>query len=210
MTGSADPYANLVLVRHGESATNAANVFTGWSNPPLTAIGRDEASLVAHRIREAGLTPSRIFSSPASRATETVAILQDILEEAVPVTCLSALNERDYGTLTGRNKDEAAAEFGAAQVRLWRRSYAEAPPEGESLRDTAARVLAAYVHTILPAAMAGGTTLVVSHGNTLRALCMTLDGLDAAAIEGFDLSTGATIHYALGETTAIVRRAVLV
>ena len=83
------------------------------------------------------------------------------------------------------------------------------PPEGESLRGTAARVLAAYVHVLLPAAMAGGTTLVVSQGNTLRALCMALDGLDAAAIESFDLSTGATIHYAIGETTAIVRRALL-
>jgi 2,3-bisphosphoglycerate-dependent phosphoglycerate mutase len=210
MTGSAEPEINLVLVRHGESATNAANVFTGWSNPPLTAIGRDEAALVAHRIRQAGLSPTRIFSSPADRASETVAIVQEILEGAAPVTCLPALNERDYGALTGRNKDEAAAEFGAAQVRHWRRSYAEAPPDGESLRDTAARVLAAYVNTILPAAMAGGTTLVVSHGNTLRALCMALDALDAAAVEGFDLSTGATIHYALSETTAIVRRAVLV
>ena len=210
MTGSTEPPISLVLVRHGESATNAANVFTGWSNPPLTAIGRDEAALVAHRIGEAGLSPTRIFSSPADRATETVAIVRKILAGSAPVTSVPALNERDYGALTGRNKDEAAAEYGASQVQRWRRSYAEAPPEGESLRDTAARVLAAYVHVILPAAMAGGTTLVVSHGNTLRALCMALDGLDAAAVEGFDLSTGATLHYALSATTAIVRRAVLI
>lgn len=210
MTGLAHPVVNLVVVRHGESATNAANVFTGWSNPPLTALGRDEAASVAHRLAQAGLSPTRIFSSPASRATETVAIVQEMLAGSVPVTLVPALNERDYGALTGRNKDEAAAEFGAAQVRRWRRAYAAAPPDGESLRDTAARVLAAYVHVILPAAMAGGTTLVVSHGNTLRALCMALDGLDAAAVEGFDLSTGATILYALSETTAIVRRAVLI
>ncbi|MFT3977720.1 MAG: histidine phosphatase family protein, partial [Sphingomonas bacterium] len=88
-------------------------------------------------------------------------------------------------------------------------SWADAPPGGESLRDTAARLLAAYVEIILPATMAGGTTLVVSHGNTLRALCMALDGLSPAQVEGFHLDTGATIHYMLGATTAIVHRAVI-
>ena len=201
---------NLVVMRHGESETNAANVFTGLSDPPLSARGRDEAAQVAHRLGLAGLIPARIFCSPTIRASETVEIMQRVLENReTSVSVISALHERDYGALTGRNKDEAADEFGAEQVRLWRRSYAETPPQGESLRDTAARVLAAYVHTILPAAMAGGTTLVVSHGNTLRALCMALDGLTPAQVESFHLLTGATIHYALSETTAIVGRSVL-
>jgi 2,3-bisphosphoglycerate-dependent phosphoglycerate mutase len=195
---------DLVVMRHGESETNAANVFTGLSDPPLSARGRDEAAQVARRLGSAGLIPARIFCSPTIRAGETVAIVQRGLgSREAPVTAMPALHERDYGTLTGRNKDEAAAEFGAEQVRRWRRSYAE------SLRDTAARVLAAYVHTILPAAMAGGTTLVVSHGNTLRALCMALDGLTPAQVESFHLLTGATIHYMLSETTAVVGRSLL-
>lgn len=201
---------DLVVMRHGESETNAANVFTGLSDPPLSARGRDEAAQVARRLGLTGLIPARIFCSPTIRAGETVAIVQRGLgSREAPVTAMPALHERDYGALTGRNKDEAAAEFGAEQVRRWRRSYAETPPQGESLRDTAARVLAAYVHTILPAAMAGGTTLVVSHGNTLRALCMALDGLTPAQVESFHLLTGATIHYMLSETTAVVGRSVL-
>lgn len=201
---------NLVVMRHGESETNAANVFTGLDDPPLSARGRDEAAQVAHRLGLAGLVPARIFRSPAIRVGETVAIVERVLGLAdVPTTALPALNERDYGALTGRNKEEAASEFGAEQVRRWRRAYTETPPQGESLRDTAARVLAAYVHIILRAAMEGGTTLVVSHGNTLRALCMALDGLTPAQVESFHLLTGATIHYTLSETTAIVGRSVL-
>jgi 2,3-bisphosphoglycerate-dependent phosphoglycerate mutase len=127
----------------------------------------------------------------------------------IPLIADAALNERDYGALTGLDKSEAGQRYGDAQVRQWRRSYAVAPPDGESLRDTAARVLPYYVRTILPAAMAGGTTLVVSHGNTLRALAMALDGLDASEIERFDLLSGATILYGLGSTTAILERSIL-
>ncbi|MDT7935318.1 MAG: 2,3-bisphosphoglycerate-dependent phosphoglycerate mutase [Sphingomonadaceae bacterium] len=206
----AEVHARLVLARHGESAINAANVFTGWTNPPLTAIGRDQASLIAHRLMDAKLYPDRIFSSPLDRCNETVAIILSVMGAPdVSATRNLALNERDYGALTGRNKDDAAAEYGAEQVRLWRRSYAVAPPQGESLRDTAARVLAYYVRTILPATMVGGTSLVVSHGNALRGLVMALDGMGEAEIEAFDLSTGATILYELGPTTGIVGRSVL-
>jgi 2,3-bisphosphoglycerate-dependent phosphoglycerate mutase len=206
-----DIQARLVLIRHGQSEANAANIFTGWSDPPLTARGRDEAGLVAHRLLAAGVRPARIFCSVLSRCTDTVRLIRAVMATGeIPVTADAALNERDYGALTGIDKDEAATRYGDVQVRQWRRSYAAAPPEGESLRDTAARVLAYYVRTILPATMAGGTTLIVSHGNSLRALAMTLDGLDAREIEGFDLSTGATILYALADTSAIVERRVLI
>ncbi|MFT3977521.1 MAG: 2,3-bisphosphoglycerate-dependent phosphoglycerate mutase [Sphingomonas bacterium] len=118
--------ANLVVMRHGESVTNAANIFTGWSDPPLSPRGRAEATLVADRLRKVGLTPTRIFCSPLIRVTETVAILRDMLDAPdVPSMPLTALKERDYGALTGRNKDDAAAAFGAAQVQSWRRSWAD-------------------------------------------------------------------------------------
>ena len=202
--------SRLLLIRHGESAANAANIFTGWSEWPLTAQGRAEAATIAQKLIAADLYPTRIFQSALGRCAETARIIVDTMEvQEVPVVTSPALNERDYGALTGMNKDEAAERFGASQVRAWRRSYAMAPPEGESLRDTAARVLAYYVRVVLPAAMAGGTTLIVSHGNSLRALAMALDGLDADQIERFDLSTGATVLYTLDSTTAVIDRAVL-
>lgn len=197
-------------MRHGESEANAANIFTGLSDPPLSERGRREVASNAASLAEAGLIPDRIFCSPTIRAHQTVEILctrlgnHDLIASPIP-----ALRERDYGALTGHDKSSVALEFGSDQVRRWRRSYSEAPPGGESLRDTAARVLAAYVHLILPAVMTGGTTLIVSHGNTLRALCMALDGMTPDEIEGFDLGTGATIAYKLDYTTAIVGRTIL-
>jgi 2,3-bisphosphoglycerate-dependent phosphoglycerate mutase len=127
----------------------------------------------------------------------------------VPITVDRSLNERDYGALTGLNKTEASDRYGKDQVRQWRRSYAAAPPHGESLRDTVARVLAYYVRTMLPAVMSGGTTLVVSHGNALRALVMALGGLDAARVETLDIPTGGAILYDFSYTTAIIGRAIL-
>lgn len=204
------PHARVALIRHGESEANAANRFTGWADPPLTAIGRNQAGTVAHRLLEADVRPARIYQSLLGRCAETTGIIIGAMNATdVPVTSDAALNERDYGALTGLNKAEAVAQFGEAQVRQWRRSYAAAPPEGESLRDTAARVLAYHVGTMLPAIMRGGTTLIVSHGNTLRALAMAIDGLDAAQVESFDLSTGATILYTLDATTAVIDRTVL-
>lgn len=205
-----NPHARLVLIRHGESEANAANRFTGWADPALTAIGRNQAGAVAHRLLANGIRPTRIFQSMLARCAETTAIITRVMETPdVSITADPALNERDYGALTGLNKAEAAKRFGEAQVRQWRRSYADAPPDGESLRDTAARVLAYHVRTMLPKIMLGGTTLIVSHGNTLRALAMAIDGLDATQIESFDLSTGATILYTLDATTAVVDRIVL-
>ena len=202
--------ARIVLIRHGESTANAANVFTGWSDPPLTAKGEDQARSVAHALQAAGIVPTRVFCSTLARCTATARILLDTIGSPdLPVVTSRELMERDYGALTGLNKAEAAVRWGEQQVRDWRRSYAVAPPDGESLRDTAARVLSCYVRTVLPAAMSGGTTLVVSHGNTLRALAMALDGLDATEVEHFDLSTGATLAYDLAPTSAIISRTVL-
>ena len=200
----------LVLVRHGQSEANAANSFTGWSESPLTDKGRAEAAFVARQLVAAGLYLSRIFQSTLDRCAETVRIIVQALGASeIPIVADGALIERDYGALTGMNKGEAALRFGAEQVRAWRRSYAAAPPQGESLRDTAARVLAYHINTMLPAIMKGGVTLVVFHGNALRALVMAIDDLSGDEIERVDLSTGAAIVYTLDPSTAVPERAVL-
>jgi 2,3-bisphosphoglycerate-dependent phosphoglycerate mutase len=202
-------HARLVLVRHGESESNAAGIFTGWSDPPLTTLGAEQAIALGHRLAAANLHPARAFSSVLLRCTETTRLILGEMKTLVPVVTDAALNERDYGSLTGMNKRAASERFGRDLVREWRRSYAVAPPDGESLRDTAARVLGYYVRTLLPAAMEGGTTLVVSHGNSLRALAMALDGLDAAQVESFDLLNGATLVYDLSITSRLLKRTVL-
>lgn len=204
------PHARLVLVRHGESEANAANRFTGSADPALTPLGHSQAEAIAHRLIAQGIRPARIFRSTLRRCADTTAIVTAVMGAPdVPITVDRSLNERDYGALTGLNKTEASDRYGKDQVRQWRRSYAAAPPHGESLRDTVARVLAYYVRTMLPAVMSGGTTLVVSHGNALRALVMALDGLDAARVETLDIPTGGAILYDFSSTTAIIGRAIL-
>jgi len=203
--------AHLLLVRHGESETNAANAFSGWADPVLTAHGREQARRAGLKMAELNLQPDRVFTSELERCRQTTAI---ILETAglseLPVVSSAALNERDYGVLTGMDKALAAEKWGQEQVHRWRRSYGEAPPEGESLQDTAARVLAYYVRSILPKALAGGVTLLVSHGNTLRALVMALDGMSATAIEGFDVSTGSIRLYKLADDSSVIERLKLI
>ncbi|MDF0490537.1 2,3-bisphosphoglycerate-dependent phosphoglycerate mutase [Sphingomonas sp. H39-1-10] len=205
-----EPTVGLILARHGQSTANAAGIFTGRSDPPLTATGRDEARRIADQLIEAGLCPDRIFCAALDRCRETTAIIVETMGlEDCPVTNDPWLNERDYGLLTGRRKDEIGELCGADQLRRWRRSYTDTPPMGESLRDTAARVLRAYVSAILPQAMTGGTTLIISCGNALRALVMTLDDLDEHQIENFDISTGALLSYQLALNTAVRSRSTL-
>lgn len=205
MAGRKATAAKLLLVRHGESETNATNVFTGWSDPPLTDNGEDEARQVGEMLRDRGVRIDRAFTSVLQRSGRSMAIILDVLgQRGIEATCDQALNERDYGSLTGLNKAAAAAKWGEEQVHRWRRSYVEGPPGGESLRDTTARVLAYYVGSMLPAIMAGGTTLVVSHGNTLRALIMALDRMTPDEIERFDLATSATHLFSLAADTSVV------
>jgi 2,3-bisphosphoglycerate-dependent phosphoglycerate mutase len=199
--------AHLLLVRHGESETNASNAFSGRADPLLTEHGRGQAKRVGQRLAERDLRPDRVFTSELRRCRQTTEIILDAAGRGgLPVIVNAALNERDYGLLTGLDKLAAAEQFGKEQVQRWRRSYAETPPGGESLQDTAARVLAYYVHVILPAALSGGTTLMVSHGNTLRALIMALDGMDAQAIDGFDVSTGSAVLYRLAADSSVIER----
>lgn len=186
----------LILVRHGQSTGNAENLFTGMLDLPLTDRGRAEAASAAQALQAADEKVGTIFTSALQRTRDTGAIIAQVLGMVGgPLVAHPALNERDYGQLSGLNKDEARQIWGEAQVRLWRRSYLSPPPDGESLRDTVARVVPFFLHTMLPSVMRGGGVLVVAHGNSLRALLMALDGLSATEVEGLEIATGEVIRY---------------
>lgn len=197
----------LVLVRHGQSEYNARNLFTGWLDPPLSGQGVQEAHDVAGQMRSLGLRFDAAFSSSLERARRTTEIiLTDLDAGHLPITANAALNERDYGKLAGLNKVQASERWGDAQIRQWRRGYLEAPPGGESLRDTVARALPFYLRYILPEVMRGQHALVVAHGNSLRALVMALDGLSSEDITRVEISTGEVLIYELKSDTTVLRK----
>ncbi len=188
----------LVLARHGQSEGNLRNIFTGWSDLPLTEQGRKEAVAVGKRLRDRKVILDAAFTSALDRArTSCICMLKELGAVNIEIQSDFALNERDYGDLTGLDKDEARRRFGADQIQTWRRSYANAPPHGESLRDTVARVLPFYVQRILPEVLRNRGVLVVAHGNSLRALIMALEGLSHEDIVGVELQTGETRFYLL-------------
>lgn len=197
----------LVLVRHGQSEWNLKNLFTGWENPDLTDLGVEEALKAGRRLKELGLSFDQGFTSNLWRAQRTLKLILGELGQAeTPVVRDQALNERDYGKLTGLNKDEAAEQMGQEQVHMWRRSYDIAPPGGESLRDTLARTLPFYVREILPAVMSGKHVIVSAHGNSLRALLMVLENLSPDLIQKRELATGVPIVYRIGADTRVIEK----
>ncbi|MEQ8446882.1 MAG: 2,3-bisphosphoglycerate-dependent phosphoglycerate mutase [Pelagibacterium sp.] len=188
----------LILVRHGQSEWNLKNLFTGWKNPGLTDLGIEEAKKAGQALKSRGTVPDAYFTSALTRAQRTL----DLMLEEMEITDLTIvrnhkLNERDYGDLSGLNKDDAREKWGEEQVHIWRRSYDVPPPGGESLKDTAARVLPYYEAAIAPLVKAGKTVLVTAHGNSLRALVMKLEGLDEEAILKREIATGAPIIYGI-------------
>ena len=188
----------LALVRHGQSEWNLKNLFTGWKDPDLTPRGIEEARGAGRALKKRGITFDVAFTSVLKRAERTLAIIQaELGEPSLPVIRDAALNERDYGDLTGLNKDEARQRWGEAQVQVWRRSFDVPPPGGESLKDTAARVLPYFEAKIRPKAMAGERVLIVAHGNSLRALIMALENLSGEEIIKRELETGIPILYRL-------------
>ena len=187
--------ASLVLIRHGQSLWNAENRFTGWRDIGLSDRGREEARLAAALLMRHGFRCDRAFTSALSRARESCAIILREMGSAAEMREDAALNERDYGDLTGMEKGEAARRFGAARIVSWRRGFSEAPPGGESLADTAARVLPFYRGFVAPCLAAGEDILVVAHGNSLRALIMDLEGLSAEEIVGREIGTGEALLY---------------
>ena len=148
----------LVLVRHGQSEWNLKNLFTGWKDPDLTEQGRKEAAEAGRKLKAQGLTFDVAFTSALTRAQNTLdIILKEMSQSGLPIHKNLALNERDYGDLSGLNKDDARKKWGEEQVHVWRRSYDVPPPGGESLKDTLARTLPYFVQEILPCVLRGGT-----------------------------------------------------
>ena len=188
----------LVLVRHGQSDWNLKNLFTGWKDPDLTEQGVEEARAAGRKLKDMKLDFDIAFTSDLSRAQRTLRlILEELGHEDLETIRNQALNERDYGDITGMNKDEARQKFGEEQVHIWRRSFDVPPPGGESLKMTAERVLPYYHSEILPQVLAGKRVIVAAHGNSLRALVMELEGLTPDEILQRELATGAPIVYRL-------------
>jgi 2,3-bisphosphoglycerate-dependent phosphoglycerate mutase len=196
----------LVLVRHGESEWNLKNLFTGWKDIDLTEVGIAEARAAGRRLKAMGLGFDIGFTSALLRAQKTMTLMLEEMGLAIPVIADAALNERDYGELSGLNKDDARARWSAEQVHVWRRSYEVAPPGGESLRDTAARVLPYYIDEILPCVLRGERVLVTAHGNSLRALVMVLDRLGPKEIVARELATGVPLIYRLNADATVAAR----
>jgi len=200
----------LVLVRHGESEWNKKNLFTGWRDVDLTDKGVSEARAAGKQLKAMDLTFGVAFTSVLKRAQRTLDLmLEELGQASIPVTRDQALNERDYGDLSGLNKDDARAKWGDDQVHIWRRSYTVQPPGGESLRDTGARVWPYYLHNIQPHVMRGEGVLISAHGNSLRAMIMALEGLSGDEIVKRELDTGVPILYRLNADTTIAEKSIL-
>src|SRR4029079_6559902 len=194
----------LVLVRHGQSDWNLKNLFTGWRDVGLTEQGIAEAKAAGKLLKKKGLKFDIAYTSALGRAQDTLTLmLKELGQEKLKTVKDQALNERDYGELTGLNKDDARKKWGEDQVHIWRRSYDVAPPGGESLKDTLARTLPYYMIHIQPDVLAGRTVLVSAHGNSLRALIMVLEGLGPKQIVERELVTGVPIVYRLGSDSRL-------
>ncbi|HUG62768.1 MAG TPA: 2,3-bisphosphoglycerate-dependent phosphoglycerate mutase [Methylomirabilota bacterium] len=200
----------LVLVRHGQSEWNLLNLFTGWKDPGLTDLGVEEATAAGRKLHDLGLQFDVAYTSVLSRAQHSLTLILDEIGQPTLETIRDqALNERDYGELTGLNKDDARARWGEEQVHVWRRSFDVPPPGGESLKDTAARVLPYFRREIMPRVLAGERVLVSAHGNSLRALIMELEGLTGEEIVARELETGVPIVYILNEDGSVASKQVL-
>jgi 2,3-bisphosphoglycerate-dependent phosphoglycerate mutase len=194
----------LVLVRHGQSDWNLKNLFTGWRDVDLTDKGVAEAREAGRKLKGQGIKFDVAFTSALIRAQRTLDLmLTELGQTNIPVFKDQALNERDYGELVGLNKDDARKKWGEEQVHKWRRSYNIAPPGGESLRDTAARVLPYYIQEILPRVMRSEHVLVSAHGNSLRALVMVLDKHTTESITKLNLDTGVPMIYRLNADSTV-------
>ncbi|EEB06937.1 monomeric 2,3-bisphosphoglycerate (BPG)- dependent phosphoglycerate mutase [Schizosaccharomyces japonicus yFS275] len=200
----------LVLTRHGESEWNKLNLFTGWKNPALTENGIKEAEIGGQRMAKRGLKFDIAFTSALQRAQSTCKImLKEVGQPDLQTIANEKLNERFYGDLQGLNKDDARKKWGPEQVQIWRRSYDVPPPNGESLKDTVARVLPYYKETILPHILKGEKVFIAAHGNSMRALIKELEGLSGEEIVKRELSTGVPIVYHLDKDGKYVSKEIL-
>lgn len=200
----------LVLVRHGQSEWNAKNLFTGWKDPDLTQLGVDEAMSAGRKLKAEGHTFDLAFTSELIRAQRTLDLmLAELGQSDMPIIRNIALNERDYGELSGLNKDDARKEWGEEQVHIWRRSFDTPPPGGESLKMTAERTLPYFNGEIMPQAKAGKTIIVAAHGNSLRSIVMQLDNLSPEEVIALEIATGVPIVYQLDDEGNVISKVVL-
>ena len=188
--------AQLIIFRHGQSTWNLENKFTGWVDVALTEKGIEEAKNAGLKIK--GYHFDYAYASDLIRAQDTLKIsLQASGHSPITPVYNKALNERMYGDLQGLDKTETAKKFGEDQVKIWRRSYDIAPPNGESLKDTAARVIPYFENEIIPKLKAGKNVVIAAHGNSLRALIMYLEKLTPQQILEFEIGTGQPRLYEL-------------
>ncbi|HXH61173.1 MAG TPA: 2,3-bisphosphoglycerate-dependent phosphoglycerate mutase [Fimbriimonadaceae bacterium] len=188
--------SKLILIRHGQSLWNLENRFTGWIDVPLTPQGEEEAAEAGKKIE--GIPIQVAYTSALRRAQATLAIVMHTAGLEVPVIRDKALNERDYGDLSGLNKDEMVKRHGAEQVHIWRRSYDVKPPNGEALKDTRARTLPFFERAIMGDIKQGKNVLVVAHGNSNRSIVMAIEDLTPEEIVKVELGTGVPYLYEVG------------
>ena len=192
--------SNLVLVRHGQSEWNKKNLFTGWKDPELTSLGIEEAIKAGKLLKNKNIKFDIMFTSDLLRAQETGRLILEHMDQPdVPVIKDQSLNERNYGDLAGLNKDDARERWGEEQVHIWRRSFDVPPPGGESLKDTAERVLPYFHSEILPKIEDGLDVLIAAHGNSLRALVMELEEISSDEIVKLEIATGDPLAYKYSE-----------
>ena len=186
----------LVLVRHGQSEWNKLNLFTGWKDPNLTQQGIAEASQAGEKLKDMSIKFDLMYTSVLQRAQLTGTIILEKLDQLnIPIEQNVNLNERDYGDLTGMNKDQARAEFGEEQVHIWRRSYDVPPPGGESLKNTYDRVVPYFKDKVLTQLESGKNILIAAHGNSLRSLVKYIEKISEENILKFEIATGEPLFY---------------
>lgn len=204
---------NLLLLRHGESQWNLENRFTGWVDVPLSPKGEEEARKAGEQLRQFRF--DKAYTSVLKRAIDTLKIVLKLIgQEDLPIEYDKALNERHYGALQGKNKDEIGRIYGEKQLKIWRRSYDVPPPSdktdlnpdgiSESLKDTSARTLPYFESKILPDILAGKDIIVAAHGNSLRSIVMKLDGLSKEKVLELNIPTGVPLLYVFDEKGNIV------
>ena len=198
---------HLILVRHGQSEWNAKNLFTGWKDPGLTDEGMKEALVAGSTIKSENILFDEMFTSKLVRAQITGKIILEAINQSdIPINQNIALNERNYGSLAGLNKDDARKKWGEEQVHIWRRSFDIPPPDGESLKNTSERVLPYFNREILPKVVNGSNILIAAHGNSLRSLIMQLDDISEVDIVNLEIPTGAPIKFVFNEDGSILEK----
>ena len=192
--------SNLVLVRHGQSEWNKKNLFTGWKDPELTELAIEEAIQAGKQLKQSDIKFDVMFTSDLFRAQETGRLILEQMNQTDIATIKDqSLNERNYGELAGLNKDDARKKWGEEQVHIWRRSFDVPPPGGESLKNTAERVLPYFESKILPEVIKGKNILIAAHGNSLRALVMKLEDISPDEIVKLEIATGDPLTYECSE-----------